>query len=126
MWERTDECAMAATSSHRFNSFNTSEATKHQYATVTKVVEQPFILYDKDDDKHINAIHNIVRRDIWEGFVVDTGAVTEDNARRTGRLARYDGTIGFHCRFCKNVPVAQRAQKSSVYPRSLERIYLAI
>mmetsp|Transcript_12479 Transcript_12479/g.20190 ORF Transcript_12479/g.20190 Transcript_12479/m.20190 type:complete len:114 (-) Transcript_12479:270-611(-) len=47
------------------------------------------------------------------------------NARRRGRLARYDGTIGFRCRFCKNVPLNQRAEKSAVYPRSLERIYLA-
>ena len=65
---------------------------------------------------------------IWEGFVVDTSkdVLDEDaSARCTGRLARYDGTVGLRCRFCKRVPRAQRAEKDAVYPRSLERIYLA-
>ncbi|KAL7526747.1 hypothetical protein ACHAXR_001632 [Thalassiosira sp. AJA248-18] len=91
-------------------------------------VNKIFVLYDKDDEKHINAIHNIVRRDIWEGFVVDTSKdlVNKDSSvRRSGRLARYDGTIGLRRRYCKDAPFAQRAEKSAVYPRSLERIYLA-
>jgi hypothetical protein len=99
------------------------------------------VLYNTEDDQHINAIHNIVRRDIWEGFVVDASDATalmcrddvaaaadggcSSDARRTGRLARYDGTVGFRCRFCKNEPPSQRAERSAVYPRSLERIYHA-
>jgi hypothetical protein len=92
------------------------------------------LLYDNEDDHHINAIHNIVRRDIWEGFVVDASDTTltvcddsdgKSDARRCGRLARYDGTVGFRCRFCKNEPPSQRADRSAVYPRSLERIYHA-
>lgn len=94
---------------------------------------QTIVLYDNEDDHHINAIHNIVRRDIWEGFVVDasdTAFVCDDvdgasDARRCGRLARYDGTVGFRCRYCKNEPPGRRAERSAVYPRSLERIYHA-
>ena len=93
-------------------------------------VDKTFILYDKDDDKHINALHNIIRRDIWEGFVVDTSKElslddNQSSARRTGRIARYEGTIGFRCRFCKNAPLNERAEKSAVYPRCLERIYIS-
>ena len=115
---------MTAASDRRFNSFNIAEAMMQHNTKVTKEVKQPFVLYDKDDDKHINALHNVVRLDIWEGFVVDTSndVLAEDNqdgelfstARHTGRLARYDGTIGFRCRFCKHAPLAQRAEKLAV------------
>ena len=95
--------------------------------------KKTFHLYDKDDNKHINAVHNIARRDILEGFVVNTrskdlknGDIDKSfNARRSRELARYDGTIGFRCQFCKKLPLNQRAKKLAVYPWSLERIYLA-
>ncbi|KAL3766369.1 hypothetical protein ACHAW5_000908 [Stephanodiscus triporus] len=96
--------------------------------------ETSFVLHDATDEDHINAIHNIVRRDVWEGFVVGTTATTASSARgraddtggrSTSRLERYAGTIGFRCRFCKGAPPGERAEKSAVYPRSLERIYLS-
>ena len=34
----------------------------------------------------------------------------QSTARRTGRIARYEGTIGFRCRFCKNAPLNERAE----------------
>ncbi|KAL3811939.1 hypothetical protein ACHAXA_007219 [Cyclostephanos tholiformis] len=97
-------------------------------------VETSFVLHDASDEEHINAIHNIVRRDVWEGFVVGTTSTTASSARgkgddtgsrSTSRLERYAGTIGFRCRFCKVAPPGERAEKSAVYPRSLERIYLS-
>ncbi len=96
--------------------------------------ETSFVLHDASDEEHINAIHNIVRRDVWEGFVVGTTSTTASSARgkgddtgsrSTSRLERYAGTIGFRCRFCKVAPPGERAEKSAVYPRSLERIYLS-
>ncbi|KAL7523762.1 hypothetical protein ACHAXR_001479 [Thalassiosira sp. AJA248-18] len=125
VWEHTDESARC------FNSWNSVQAAKEQQGVDVKVsrgVDKTFVLYDKDDDKYINAVHNIVRRDIWEAFVVDTNkdlVSNDSSARRSGRLARYDGTVGLRCRYCKDAPFAQRAEKSAVYPRSLERIYLA-
>ncbi|KAL7524537.1 hypothetical protein ACHAXR_000616, partial [Thalassiosira sp. AJA248-18] len=79
-------------------------------------------------EKCVNAVHDIVRRDIWEDLIVGTSkdVINEgSNARLSGRLARYIGTVGFRCRFCMHPPLAQRAKKSAVYPRSLERIHPA-
>jgi hypothetical protein len=102
-----------------------------------------FILHTNSDEEHVNAVHRIVRRDIWEGFVVGAGSSTTnttittttttsddsrppgDDNRSNSRLERYSGTIGFRCRFCKFAPLSDRAEKSAVYPRSLERIYLS-
>ena len=125
LWEQVDECAAAASSPSRFITLDTIDPSKEQGKAALD--EESFILYDKDDDNHINAVHNIVRRDIWEGFVVDTETTsgTTNNARRTGRIARYDGTVGFRCRFCKHVSLDEQAERAAVYPRSLERIYLA-
>ena len=133
VWEQTGASPSAAASSSRFSSLYALDASAppQKNATATKHNESKgsFVLYEKDDDDHINALHNVVRRDIWEGFVVNTsseGAADSDiSCRRSGRLARYEGTVGFRCRFCKHVPYLQRAEKSAVYPRSLERIYLA-
>ena len=47
------------------------------------------------------------------------------NANVMGRIARYDGTVGLRCRFCKHVPLDERAPRSAVYPRCLEKIYSA-
>jgi hypothetical protein len=113
----------------------TDEPKQDSFKPVPRAVEaaRAIVLYANEDDYHINAIHNIVRRDIWEGFIVDASdpaLVCEEidgtsDARRCGRLARYEGTVGFRCRFCKNEPPSQRAERSAVYPRSLERIYHA-
>jgi hypothetical protein len=110
----------------------------------THVANDPstFILHTNSDEEHVNAVHRIVRRDIWEGFVVGAGSsstnntitttattsdssVVDDNRSSNSRLERYSGTIGFRCRFCKFAPPSDRAEKSAVYPRSLERIYLS-
>jgi len=134
MWEGVETHAMAASLAHHFNSLDIVKpeptAEQQQDTKAACADDKSFILYDKDDDKHINALHNIIRRDIWEGFVVDTSKELslDDNpssARRTGRIARYNGTIGFRCRFCKNAPLNERAEKSAVYPRCLERIYIS-
>ena len=133
MWEGVETHAMAASLAHHFNSLDIAKpkttAEQQQVIKVASENDKTFVLYDKDDDKHINALHNIIRRDIWEGFVVDTSKdLLDDNqstARRTGRIARYEGTIGFRCRFCKNAPLNERAGQSAVYPRCLERIYIA-
>ena len=105
-------------------------------STRDDINKKSFILYDKDDDQRINAAHNLIRRDIWEGFVVDTAIKEADTKEEilnssskarysVGRLARYDGTVGFRCRFCKQVPLDQRAYRSAVYHRSIECIYSA-
>lgn len=141
IWEGMDESAAAAMSARRLNCFNATEVMAQQDDPHAKEYDREdttFILYEKNDDEYINAVHNVIRRDIWEGFVVDitTDDVLDEgaqdgemastsNARRVGRLARYDGTVGFRCRFCKDAPLDQRAEKSAVYPRTLERIYLA-
>ena len=125
VWEPTDQTAASA---RRFP-WNVGKATEEKGTKVAASGgDKTFTLYHKDDDKHINPVHSLIRRDIWEGFVLDISkdVLDEDaSARRTGRLARYDGTVGLRCRFCKHVPRAQRAEKDAVYPRSLERIYLA-
>ncbi|KAL9184620.1 hypothetical protein ACHAXT_012590 [Thalassiosira profunda] len=133
VWEQTGSSPSAAASASRFSSLVAVDAMaapqKNTTATKSKASNGSFVLYEKDDDDHINALHNVVRRDIWEGFVVNAsseGAANSDiSCRRSGRLARYEGTVGFRCRFCKHVPYLERAEKSAVYPRSLERIYLA-
>jgi len=135
VWECTDEIAMAATSSRRFESLAVIQDTdvkRHKQQNN----KESFILHDKDDDEYINPVHSLIRRDIWEGFVVDAmkdaGTVSSKDTRmktdvttNIGRVARYNGTIGFRCRFCKHVPLNQRAPRSAVYPRSIERIYSA-
>ena len=135
VWEQTG-ASPPGRSASRFSSLNALDAMAPQKNATTTSNESKgsFVLYEKDDDNHINALHNVVRRDIWEGFVVSAsseGAADKNDAthatsaRRSGRLARYEGTVGFRCRFCKHVPYLERAEKSAVYPRSLERIYLA-
>ena len=111
------------------SSTNTSSSSSSSSSSSNIADSSTFTLYDPSDVQHINAVHSIVRRDIWEGFVVGRGEnkleKSEDNQRKFGRLTRYEGTIGFRCRFCKNAPVLDRADKACVYPRTLERIYLA-
>ena len=127
VWECADEIAMAATSSRRFHSLPTIQDTNVK----KQDNKESFILHDKDDDEYINPVHSLIRRDIWEGFVVDAmkDAATVSSKdtpyymTNNSRVARYNGTIGFRCRFCKHVPLHQRAPRSAVYPRSLERIY---
>lgn len=130
IWEGTDEDDAAATSARRFDAVGTETDSG---GAASKEDKHSFTLYDERDGEHINAIHNVVRRDIWEGFVIDAGHHSwskgdgggASDARRAGRLARYDGTVGFRCRFCKDTPPGRRAERSAVYPRSLEKIYLA-
>ena len=123
-------------SSGRINDETQRQEVSAAVSTRDDINRKSFILYDKDDDERINAAHNLIRRDIWEGFVVDT-AIKEAGTKEdilnssskarysAGRLARYDGTVGFRCRFCKHVPLDQRAYRSAVYPRSIECIYSA-
>ena len=90
--------------------------------------EESFTLYDPDDGKNINELHTIIRRDIWEGFVVNDGEDDRDAVDQgggNGRLSYYAGTVGFRCRWCRDVDPSLRAEKSAVYPRKLERIYSA-
>ena len=65
---------MSATLARRFNSVDAVKSVEQQDdATVASGADKKtFVLYDKDDDKLINAVHNIVPRDIWEGFVINT------------------------------------------------------
>ena len=142
VWECTDEIVIAATSSRRFESLAVIQDTeaKQQLRSVSfqEDNKESFILHDKDDDQYINPVHSLIRRDIWEGFVVDAvkdaAAVSSkdtqlsmktDVTTNIGRVARYNGTVGFRCRFCKHIPLHQRAPRSAVYPRSIERIYAA-
>ena len=135
VWERIDDCYMTATATAVRQiqpSIPIHDVKQHQ-----QVVEVPspssdnksFMLYHEDDDNHINAVHNVVRRDIWEGFIVDATrnehSMMTSNANVMGRIARYDGTVGLRCRFCKHVPLDERAPRSAVYPRCLEKIYSA-
>jgi hypothetical protein len=105
VWEGVDECVTAATSYHRLElvpSSSSTQVNKKQHMNSTTPPRQQdtktFILYDEGDDKYINSVHNIIRRDIWEGFVVgdddtvkDFGTITSQNqdmpAKSIGRLA---------------------------------------
>ena len=83
--------------------------------------EESFTLYDPDDDKNINELHTIIRRDILEGFVVNDGEDDRDAVDQgggNGRLSCYAGTV-------RDVDPPLRAEKSAVYPRELEGIYRA-
>ncbi|KAL7531780.1 hypothetical protein ACHAXR_004225 [Thalassiosira sp. AJA248-18] len=128
-WQKQDWQQQEQTEEHHHATAATLEPMNQRVVMAAAKKEgKLFVLYDETDDKHINHLHNIVRRDIWEGFVVgadDESPPENDNRRTFGRLTRYDGTIGFRCRYCKNAPASERAEKSAVYPRSLERIYLA-
>ena len=93
-----------------------------------------FTLYDKANNEHFNNFHNVLHRDVWEGFIpqyVKDSAVKKnigDDAairRAKARSSRYAGTIGFRCCFCKNETANQRAKMSAVYPRSIKGIYRA-
>ena len=95
MWERTGECAMTASLARRFKYLNNVEAMNQQGM-------------NKD----------IVTEDTQDGNM-------PSNAKHTGQLARYDGTIGFRCRFFKKAPLAQRAEKSAGYPHSLQKTSIA-
>ena len=88
-----------------------------------------FSLFTPGDETHINQLHNLIRRDIWEGFVVNNKSAGDyesnkgDGARRKARVGRYEGTVGFRCKWCKHVKQCDRADTSAVYPRSITRIY---
>ena len=88
-----------------------------------------FSLCTPGDETHINQLHNLIRRDIWEGFVVNNKSAGDyesnkgDGARRKARVGRYEGTVGFRCKWCKHVKQCDRADTSAVYPRSITRIY---
>eukprot|EP00956_Cyclotella_meneghiniana_P013271 scaffold19044_cov67-Cyclotella_meneghiniana.AAC.1 len=69
-------------------------------------------LYDPADEGRISDIHNVFRRDIYEGFIVPPGA-------------RYAGTVAFRCRHCKHLPAESRAAQSWVFPRTIEQMYRA-
>ena len=99
--------------------------------------EKFFSLHAKGDEEHINQVHILVRRDIWEGFVVGTTSTTasstpgskkgddKEGSRSEARLSRYANTVGFRCKWCKHARPSDRAEKSAVYPRSITRIYLS-
>ncbi|KAL7503078.1 hypothetical protein ACHAXN_000917 [Cyclotella atomus] len=69
-------------------------------------------LYDPADEGRIGGFHNVFRRDIYEGFVVQSGE-------------KFEGTVAFRCRFCKHLPYKARAKQSEVYPRTVEGLYRA-
>lgn len=69
-------------------------------------------LYDPADEGRISDIHNVFRRDIYEGFIVPSGV-------------RYAGTVAFRCRYCKHLPIESRAAQSWVFPRTIEQMYRA-
>jgi len=96
------------------------------YAGVSKKAlknNKVFSLHREGDEEHINQVHILVRRDIWEGFVVGANEKSED--RSESRLVRYNNTVGFRCKWCKHVKPDERADKAAVYPRRLDRIYLS-
>ena len=87
-----------------------------------------FSLFTPGDEIHINQLHNLIRRDIWEGFVVNNKSAGDesnkgDGARRKARVGRYEGTVGFQCKWCKHVKQCDRADQSAVFPRSITSIY---
>lgn len=137
VWERINDCYMTdtATAVRQIQpSTPIHDVKQHQQdedadVKVPSSDNESFMLYHEDDDIHINAVHNVVRRDIWEGFIVDASqnenSMMTSNANVMGRIARYDGTVGLRCRFCKHVPLDERAPRSAVYPRCLEKIYSA-
>ena len=103
----------------------------HEEVTNQAVVngDVSFSLFTPGDEIHINQLHNLIRRDIWEGFVVNNKSAGNyesnkgDGARLKARVGRYDGTVGFRCKWCKHVKQCDRADTSAVYPRSITRIY---
>jgi len=96
---------------------------------VYKKEDTSFILHRDSDEKHINKLHMLIRRDILEGYIVFGDAPSSiechSNKRRNGRMRRYANTIGFRCKFCKHVNPEQRAKRDSVYPRTMKSIYIS-
>lgn len=82
------------------------------YDEMDKSPTRTITLYDPADEGRISDIHSVFRKDIYEGFVVPSGA-------------RYAGTVAFRCRFCKHLPSEARASQSWVFPRTIEQMYRA-
>lgn len=84
------------------------------------------MLYDEEDDEHLSEKYNIVRRDIWEGFVETKERVDQyANLKRSGPMGRFIGCIGLRCRFCKDAPPEEVVNRACVYPQRLDRIHNA-
>lgn len=128
IWEQTGECDTTATPKSHFQFLNISSIGLCDGAFPTQYHKICFV-YGKYDSKHSNTIHSIVRRDMWEGFVVDKDSMDTfssdvvPKSRRIVRLARYKVTIGFRCRSCKHVPSVQHAKRFAVPARSIEMFY---
>lgn len=88
------------------------DASDASYEEIDESNTQTINLYDPADEGRISDTHSVFRRDIYEGFVVPTGA-------------RYAGTVAFRCRFCKHLPSESRAAQSWVFPRTIEQMYRA-
>ena len=102
------------------------EALQHKWFKKALKNDKSFSLHREGDEEHINQVHILVRRDIWEGFVVGKDCTgSKDESRSESRLERYNNTVGFRCKWCKHANPGERADKAAVYPRRLDRIYLS-
>ena len=80
------------------------------------VGDKTFTLHHKDDDKHFKPVHNLIRRDIWEGFIVGLSKDILDEDALLDMTAQVACVLPKSRSACKEV---------AVYPRSLQKIFLA-
>ena len=98
--------------------------------------DSSFSLHRDGDEEYFNQVYTLIRRDIWEGFVVGKSQTDKPLAKQDGstklspyyerceaRLLRYTNTIGFRCKWCKHVNSNDRVEKSAIYPRDIARIH---
>jgi hypothetical protein len=71
-----------------------------------------FTLFDPVDKGRLSDVHNIFRREVYEGIILPSNE-------------RFMGTVAIRCRFCKHCPEELRAPQSIVHPRSLEQMQRA-
>lgn len=69
-------------------------------------------LYDPADEGRIGDVHNVFRRDIYEGYIIQPGQ-------------HCAGTVAFRCRFCQHLPHQDRVRQSEITPRTVEGLYRA-
>jgi len=109
----TNESYDSSDDDQRSEASSTEEdASIVSYDEIDEPSVRAFTLYDPADEGRISDIHSVFRREIYEGFVVPSGA-------------RYAGTVAFRCCFCKHLPTESRAPQSWVFPRTIEQMYRA-
>ena len=83
--------------------------------------DKTFTFHDRDNNDETNQLHDFVCREIMEGFFVSASVSIS-----SPRLKKFSNTIGFRCKWCKDVGPEDRAERASVHPSSIKGIYRSI